>query len=323
MCTAVAMTTKHHYFGRNLDLEYHYNEEVVITPRNVPFHFRCGLEFNNHYAMIGMATVADGQALYYEATNERGLSMAGLNFPGNAVYHPAKPDKDNITPFELIPWVLCQCASIQEASKLLDRINIWNKPFSAEHPTTPLHWMISDRSGSAVVEPMEDSIKVYCNPTGVLTNNPPFPYHLDHICEYLNVTCEIPKNRFASALKMHPFSNGMGGIGLPGDLSSSSRFVRAAFVLNNSVCDNGESESVSQFFHILDSVAQQRGCARVNDAFEITYYSSCCNADKGIYYYKTYENSQITAVSLHNADLNTDTIIRFPLILDQQFKYIN
>ena len=88
MCTAITYKTKHHYFGRNLDLEVSYGEKVTITPRNFPFHFRKVKDLKYHYAMIGVATVVDNVPLYYDATNEKGLSMAGLNFPGNADYKP-------------------------------------------------------------------------------------------------------------------------------------------------------------------------------------------------------------------------------------------
>ena len=86
MCTAAVYKTKDFYFGRTLDYEFSYGDEVTVTPRNYPFHFRNMGDMESHYAMIGMATVADGYPLYYEATNEAGLSMAGLNFPGNAVF---------------------------------------------------------------------------------------------------------------------------------------------------------------------------------------------------------------------------------------------
>ena len=86
---------------------------------------------------------------------------------------------------------------------------------------------------------------------------------------------------------------------------------------------NTESESVSQFFHILDSVAQTKGCVRVNEAWEATNYSSCCNTEKGIYYYKTYNNSRLTAIMMHNEDLNSDKLVRFPLRLNGDILFEN
>ena len=323
MCTAVSYKTKDHYFGRNLDLEYHYNEEVTITPRRYPLHFRRENTLRDHYAMIGMATVADGYPLYYDATNEHGLSMAGLNFPGNAQYHCEKKHCQNITPFELIPWILGQCRCVSEAKSLLERINVLDLPFSEQLPLSPLHWMIADKEASIVAEPTADGLIIYDDPVYILTNNPPFPYHMSHLCDYMNLSAEPAVNRFSGKLPLKPYSNGMGGIGLPGDLSSASRFVRGAFVREHSISAEDESASVSQFFHILSAVEQQRGCVKVNGKYEITLYSSCCNTDKGIYYYTTYENRQITAVHLMNENLDADKVITYPLITRQQIRQLN
>lgn len=323
MCTAVSFCRKDHYFGRNLDLHYNYQESVVITPRNYPFRFYNADHFHNHYAMIGMATVTENYPLYYEATNEFGLSMAGLNFPGNAAYLPAQENMDNIAPFELIPWVLCQCESVRDAKRLLRSLNLTDVPFNREYKLTPLHWLLSDRNLSVVIEPRADGICVYDDPVGVLTNNPPFDYHLRNLCNYINLTPDAPENRFSSQITIHPYSHGMGAIGLPGDLSSASRFIRAAFTKLNSQCNDTESECVSQFFHILNAVAQTRGCAKIGDRYEITVYSSCCNTDKGIYYYTTYDNAQITAVQLFSAELDTSVLQSYPLIKAQQIHYMN
>ena len=324
MCTAVSFKTTDHYFGRNLDLEYSYNEAVTITPRNYPFIFRNGKVMQNHYAIIGMATVVEDYPLYYEATNEKGLSLAGLNFPKNAAYYDFKESRDNITPFELIPWLLGQCESVAQAEKMLEQLNLWNEPFSAQFPLSPLHWILSDRDRSIVLEPLKDGLEIYENPVGVLTNNPPFDFHLYNLANYMNLTVMPPQNRFSEKVALKPYSLGMGGIGLPGDLSSASRFVKATFTKLNSRCGDSENASVSQFFHILGSVAQQKGLTNVRDEeYEFTLYSSCCNTDKGIYYYTTYENSRITAVDMHRENLDTDRLISYPLITEQQIWYQN
>lgn len=318
MCTAITYKTKDHYFGRTLDLEYTYEEQVTVTPRNYEFRFRTKEPIKSHYAIIGMATVADNYPLYYEATNECGLSMAGLNFPGNAYYFPVTEGKDNITPFEFIPWILAQCKDLTEAGDLLVRINLCNINFSDKFPLSPLHWILADREGAITVESMTDGLHIHENPIGVLTNNPPFDYHRTHLCDYMNVTAQVPENRFGDVF-LTSYSRGMGGLGLPGDLSSASRFVRAAFVKLNSLSGESESESISQFFHILGAVEQQRGCVILPDgSLEITAYTSCMNTDKGIYYYTTYENRAISAVDMHRCDLEGKELYKYPLIQTQQ-----
>lgn len=319
MCTAATYKTKDFYFGRTLDYEHSFGEKIVVTPRNFPLAFRKVEEMKSHYAIIGMAAVAEDYPLYFDATNEKGLSMAGLNFPGNADYKLYVIGKDNVTPFEFIPWILGQCATVAEAKALLERINLVSIPFNEELPLSPLHWIISDKTESITVESVKEGLKIYQNPIGVLTNNPTFDMMQLYLSNFMGLTNKVPDNRFTEKLELQPYSRGMGAMGLPGDLSSSSRFVKAAFTKLNSVSGESESESISQFFHILSSVTQQRGCVMVNDSeYEITIYTSCCNTDKGIYYYTTYENSQITGVNMHKEDLNGVELITYPLITGQQ-----
>lgn len=323
MCTAITYQSRDFYFGRNLDLDYSYEETVAVTPRNYPLRFLKLRELKRHYALIGMAYVVGGFPLYYEAVNEKGLCMAGLNFPGSGVYQELREGMDNVAPFEIIPWILGQCANRKEARTLLARMNVAALSFSSELPAQPLHWLISDPEGSLTVEPLRDGLKVYENPVGVLTNNPPFDFQMTNLIQYMGVSAQEPQNRFFEGLTLQPYCLGMGGIGLPGDLSSASRFVKAAFTKLNSVSGPSESESVSQFFHILNSVAQQRGCVRIGGGkpgmrYEITVYSCCCNASRGIYYYTTYENSRITGIDMHKEDLEGECVISYPLICGQQ-----
>lgn len=378
MCTAVSYVTKDHYFGRNLDYEFSYEESVVITPRNYDFSFCGGSTFEKnvlnkekgksdggkadncvkvpgqHYAMIGVAYVVNEYPLYYDAVNEKGLGMAGLLFSGNAVYSNMKAaDKDNIASFEFIPWVLGQCANVEEAKKLLGNVHLMDWEFAKELPPTPLHWMIADKKCTIVVEAIADGLKVYDNPVKVLTNNPPFEFQMMNLNSYMGLSPYEPENRFSDEVEMTVYSRGMGAMGLPGDLSSVSRFVRAAFTRMNSVCADSEAESISQFFHILGSVEQQRGCVRLqaentnvcaagmdsvamkNEAvwekypqkaqikYEVTIYSSCCNTDKGIYYYRTYDNGQITAVDMHKEKLDGDKLMAYPIIKRAEIRWQN
>ncbi len=324
MCTAITLTTKDHYFGRNLDLEYSYIETIAITPRNFPFNFRQKDTLFQHYSMIGTAFIQNNFPLYYDATNEKGLSMAGLNFPENAYYFPSDKEKDNITPFEFIPWILAQCSTISEAKKILSNLNLLDEPFSNELPLSPLHWMIADKHSSIVVESTKEGLHIYDNPVGVLTNNPPFEIQLFHLNNYMNLSNDPPENHFSENLDLKKYSNGMGAMGLPGDWSSQSRFVRASFAKMNSKCRTSEEESVNQFFHLLGSVEFPRGCVEMKkDVYEITVYSSCCNTDKGIYYYKTYENHQISKVDMYQEDLDSKELVCYPMIKEPSFSLQN
>lgn len=320
MCTSITYKTKDFYFGRTLDYEFSYGDEITITPRNYPFHFRKMGMMGSHYAMIGMAYVPEDFPLYYEAINEAGLCIAGLNFVGNAVYQKeVQADKDNIAQFELIPWILGQCVSVKEARKLLANVNLIDIPFSSTLPPAQLHWMIADREEAVTLESVAEGLRIYDNPVGVMTNNPPFDEQMFQLNNYMSLsTCE-PENHFCDKLPLHTYSRGMGALGLPGDLSSQSRFVRASFVKMNSVCGDSEEESISQFFHIMGAVDQQRGCCDLGDGkYEVTLYTACCNADKGIYYYTSYDNHQISAVDMRKENLEASELIRYQPVQGEQ-----
>ena len=323
MCTAATYQTKDFYFGRTLDHTHSFGEEITITPRNFPLVFRHRSTLEHHYAIIGMALTLEDYPLYFDAINERGLAVAGLNFVGYAQYHEPAEGRDNVAQFELIPWLLARCASVEEVKQAVARLNITNDCFKDGMPPAHLHWLVADSRESVVLESLREGLRLYPNPAGVLTNNPPFDRQLFRLNDYRGLSPRTPENRFGPGLDLWDYSYGMGAMGLPGDLSSQSRFVRAAFTRLHSVSDASQRESVSQFFHILGTVNQTRGCCDTGHGLEWTQYTSCCNVDKGIYYYTTYDNHQITAVHLQRENLDDRLLVRYPLVLEEQICHQN
>ena len=314
MCTAVSFRCGDHYFGRNLDVEGSYGEGAVITPRNFPFRFRHEGTLDRHYAMIGMAKVVEDYPLYFDGTNEKGLSIAGLNFPDNAKYHPHRAGKKNIASFEVIPFILSTCGTVAEVKALLSQVNITEDSFCANLPPAPLHWLIADKSNSIVLESTAEGTMVYDDPYGVLTNNPPFPFHCENIQQYMGLHEGLEENRFSAKLPLENISLGFGAVGLPGDFSAISRFVKAVFVKEKIESDGSEKENVQHFMHILSSVAMPKGCVLMkHGAYEYTRYSSCCNTHTGVYYYNTYYDLSVRRVSLHEADLEDRKLFEYSI----------
>ncbi len=309
MCTALTYKSNNFYFGRTLDLDISYGEHVTVMPRKYPLSMRCVSDINRHYALIGMAAVKENYPLFFEATNEKGLSMAGLNFPGNAFYGDYIDGKDNIAPFELIPYILGNCTCLKDAVKLTERLNIINLPFSDTLPPSPLHWIISDKSGSVTLESTSGGLKVYENPYGVLTNNPTFDYQMMNLNNYMHLHQAPAENRLSPENEFNNYSLGMGALGLPGDFSSMSRFVRGVFITRKSSVKKSEEESVGQFFRMLSIVSIPEGCVLTKDGKNhFTRYSCCCNTDKGVYYYNTYENYRIHSVDMFEKDIESDKL---------------
>lgn len=320
MCTAITYKTDNFYFGRTLDYEFSFGEHITITPRNFIFDFRDMGIMQKHYAIIGMAHIAENYPLYYDAANEKGLCMAALNFVGNAVYKPKMPTKENLAQFEFIPWILGQCATVKEAKARLKNINITDTPFNKKLPVAELHWIIADQKECVTVEAVESGVMIYDNPIGVLTNNPTFPQQLFNLNNYMHISKKQSENLFSDKINLTPYSRGMGALGLPGDLSSASRFIRVAFTKLNSVSSSFENQDISQFFHILETVSQTKGCCETNsNEFEITIYTCCLDALKGIYYYTTYGNRQITCINMHHEKLDSDALIFYSPIAQEQF----
>lgn len=324
MCTCIDFKTKAHYFGRNLDLEYRFGEKAVITPRGYKFSLRNGEPFCTKYAMIGIGSSENGYPLYADAANEKGLALAALNFPGNAKFFFPKGGKTNLAQFELFPYFLGNFTRVAEVKEALKNVNITDVKFAEGYPLPTHHWMMSDGEDCIVFEQTDRGLIVYDNPIGVLTNNPPFDYHLNNINNYMNLSTHSGVNSFSDKVELKAYCQGMGAIGLPGDTSSPSRFVRAAFNKCNAVCGGDEFESVSQFFHILDSVAMIKGTTyTLAGKDDLTVYSCCINLDTGTYYYKTYDGNEITAVRLTEKEKSAKELTIFDLNEKPHIKFEN
>lgn len=290
-----------------------YNESIVIAPRNYTFAFKHLEAVNSHTAIIGMAVIINGTPLFFDGCNEAGLAIAGLNFPKSCQYNDVKEGKKNILSSELISYILSNAMSVNEAIALLDNANITNEGFIDGMPTSPLHWIISDEKKSIVVEQTKSGLNLYDNPIDVLTNEPEFPIHMFNLNNYRNITRKNPESSIFTT--GGNYCLGLGTIGLPGDYSSPSRFVKTAYLKNCTAPELDHEKAVVQFFHILDAVSFQRGSVKDDeDKDEVTYYSSCMDLDTQSYYYKTYDNPNIAQVSMKNIDLDTNLLLNFPLL---------
>lgn len=325
MCTSIFYSPNEHYFGRNLDYEIAYGQKVIITPRNYEFNYREMPSQKSHYAMIGVSTVMDDYPLYCDAINEKGLGIAGLNFEGPGKYYPKAEGKKNIASYELIPYLLASCATLEEVKKTLADANILDASFSPKLPSAFLHWIMSDKSGkSIVIESDHKGLHIYDNPVNVLTNNPIFPDQLLKLSDYADVSPAEPKNTLVPGVDLNLYSRSLGTHHLPGGMDSSSRFVKATFTLAHVPQGKDEVENVTNFFHILHSVEQAKGVDEVEeDRFEYTMYTDCMNLERGILYFTTYDNNRINAVDMNKEDLDANDLICYDLFKKQEIAFEN
>ncbi len=323
MCTAITLNSGSHLIGRNLDIGRSYGEGIMTVPRSAPLILKSGEAIHEHNAMIGIGICEGGFPLLFDGINEHGLGMASLNFPGNAKYCSPVCNMRNLTHFELMPYLLASCSSVYEAIGVLSGVNITDTPFNDTTPVAELHYIIADRTCCAVIEPCDDGVRIYDNPVGVLSNNPPFPFQMQNLSNYMNLSGAPCENRFSKKLRLEAYSLGMGAIGLPGDLSSMSRFVRATYTKFNSRADADDTDGLTQALRILESVAWTRGVISADGIDEQTEYTSVADLDTLTYYVRTYKNNRLSAVRLKPDDIDNENIKFYEPDQKQDIKYLS
>lgn len=314
MCTGLTLKTKdgNHLFGRNMDIEYNFGQHVILVPRQYSWKNVITGEVNKtKYAILGMAAVMDNHPLLADGLNEKGLACAGLNFPGYAYYESTQEaGKVNLGPYDLMLWILSNFYKLSEVKDALSKVNLVDQPFSPVTPIPTLHWIVTDCTGdSIVIEKTKEGLKVYDNTVGVLTNSPTFEWHLTHLRQYIGLSSSQPNSTTWYKEKLEPLGQGVGLYGLPGDFTPPSRFVRVAYLRSHATFLENIEEGIAEFFHILANVAMVGGTVITPDGKnDITLYTSCMWQEKGIYYYTTYKNPQINAISMTDEDLDASSI---------------
>lgn len=294
MCTSFLITGVNSILARNMDIDFSLNEKVIIVPKNYKLFLKKEEDvITNHYAVMGLGTVIDSYPLLGDAMNEKGLSACALNFKGNAKYYKYDTTKFNLAPYELMLYLLCRCHSVSEVKKVLEDINIIDIDFSKQIKNTPLHFMFADKDKSIVVETTVEGMKVYDNVYNVLTNNPPFSYHLENVKHYIHLSTNEISNTFDKKLNIENYSLGQGAVGLPGDYSSSSRFIKVLFIKNNMRYRYDEEDIINHAFKALDAVSMIDGLVQTSNGYEYTHYQVCYNLSNGKMYYKNYENKYV------------------------------
>lgn len=314
MCTALTLTTNDGYqlFGRNMDIEFSFNQSVLFVPRQFAYRNVALNEIEKtNYAMIGMGTLIDEHPCFADAMNEKGLACAGLNFPGYAYWEDEVVEGEiNIPPYDLILWILSNFETVKKVKNELENLNIVGKALNENTPLPTLHWIVTDKTGeSIVIEKTREKLSVFENKLGVLTNAPTFDWHTTNLDQYIGVeSIQLEEVKWGNQ-QLKPLGQGTGGIGLPGDFSSPSRFIKVAFLKSHSVVDDGDFSGLIEFYHILNAVAMVKGSVVTRQHMnDITQYTCCMSLEQGIYYYNTYNNNQINAIDLNKEDLNSHEI---------------
>lgn len=308
MCTAMTAQTPegNFYFGRTMDFSYPLDPELYVIPKDYQWNNMMNThKIRNRYSIMGIGQDIN-PVILADGVNEMGFAATVLYFPGYAQYDPADlqhSPKIPIAALELVNFLLGQCASVKEAVSILSMICIVGIEDPVTGSVAPLHWIMADRSGKCmVIEKMADRLHVMDNPIGVFSNSPDFQWHMTNLRNYMNIAPTQLQEENWSSVTLTPFGQGTGTFGLPGDFTPPSRFVRTSYLKAHTPIPNEQSQAVSTCFHILDGVSIPKGAVITNRQTEdFTQYTAFINLSDPSYFFKTYENSQITTVKMPSA----------------------
>ncbi len=336
MCTAITLTLdeSQHVLGRNYDWNTIYNPAIILTPRNYIYTNKITKEtIAVKYALLGMNIQYEPTSFYVDGVNEKGLSCCVLSLAGHSSWNDQMIEgKENIISYDVIFWILANFATLEEVKEGVKRLNIYASSEDIFSSMVDIHWIVADKSGkSIVIEKTQKKLTVYNNKIGVLTNAPTFDFQLNNLNRYINLETIQPQPVKWGEQILKADSHGYGLIGLPGDFSSPSRFIRAAF-LRNHVRINQDNNAIIQSFHILENLSVATGINRfIGDEANLepytsclaTQYTSCMDLDNLIYYYRTYHNPQILAIDFKKEKLDLPDIKRFAYHNEYSIKYQN
>lgn len=327
MCTSFTYqaTDGSNALARTMDFTIPLNPKALMVPRNYSWVARPDQKARaTRYAFTGLGRTDEGPLLA-DGVNERGLSCATLYFPGFASYRPDPEEgKTNLAPSEVVFWALAHFGSVQELRSELDDLVIVDIPDKFLGTTPPLHWIVTDKTGETIViEPVDGKLAVYDNPLGVMSNSPDFPWHLTNIRNYLGVSPFQLEPITLSGMTFEPFGQGSGTIGLPGDYTPPSRFLRVLFGKEAIARAENEADTVTTTFHLLSSVDIPKGNVRGSAGTDYTQHASVMLCGSSTYYFKTYDNSQICRIDLLAEDLDVKDIKVWEIPQEQSIMALN
>lgn len=303
MCTAIKFNDR--FFGRTFDYHKSYGEELIILPRGAaPL-----LESENRYALMGVGVSRGATPMLFDGVNEWGLVAAALNFPGYAVY---RGDGDrSIHSGMLTTLVLGLCRSVDEARGMLEKLEISSRR-EGELPPSPLHWIIADGREAMVVEPLDGGLCIKAAEPALLTNAPDYSFQLTRLADFPSLTAEYPSCGLGG---IRPYSMGMGAMGLPGDFSSASRFVRGAFVREHTELDAflDTEAAVNRVLSAMAAVSVPHGCVLNREGEpSFTRYTVAIDMESPAYYITDHTCHSVRGVGLEDRLTHSGKIIRMP-----------
>lgn len=318
-CTGIRLTSKDGsaIYARTSEFGLDLDSDVIVVPRNFRFtgstsSGRPGIQWNSKFAVVG--TNGGKETIIVDGVNEKGLAGGSFYFPGFAEFQniTKESEGESLAPFELLTWILTNFENADEVKKALPTIKVGNVKNKSMGIVPPIHLIIHDKNGSIVIEYTKSGLSIYDNPLGIITNSPTFDWHLTNLRNYINLsTFNIPSMELGG-IKFQQLGQGTGMLGLPGDFTPPSRFIRATFFSKASIPLNSAQETILQAFHILNNFDIPKGMVREKGGnqkeFERTQWTSAIDLKNRRFYFRTFENSDVRMVDLTKFDLSSKEV---------------
>jgi choloylglycine hydrolase len=324
-CTGITIKPKDGslIFARTLEFALDINSNVIIVPRGKEYvgstpAEKPGLRWKTKYGMAGMN--AFDMPVIVDGLNEKGLHVGLFYFPGFAKYQEIKAEEAGkaLAPWELGVFLLGTCSDVKEAVAAARDVRVGEVVQKDMGFVPPVHYIVTDAKGKSVVlEYTGGELMVHDNPFGVMSNSPPFDWHMTNLSNYVNMTVSnVPKIEVGGK-EVRGLGQGSGMLGIPGDFTPPSRFVRAVAFSKSALPVDTAKEGVLQAFHILNQFDIPKGATRGVDhgkeVADYTLWTTAADLKNLRYYFRTYDNSKIRMIDLKSADLDAKEIKTIPI----------
>ena len=332
-CTGISLRTQNGDLvqGRTIEFgESNINGKIVISPRGREFKALTTegkinrLKWKAKYGFVGASVVVD--QFIGEGINEKGLNAGLFYFPhyGSLAEHEKSKANISIADMELVTWILSNFETVDEVKEEIKKIKVVNIGYDDKgKPLPTAHWRIGDVKGNNIVLEIVNNgeIKIYNNKVGVLTNSPDYEWHIKNLNNYINLYSGNANSFNVNGEELFSFGAGTGALGLPGDITPPSRFIRAFFYVNTIGEVENTKLAVNKAFHILNNFdipieiefpKEYKGNIP-KDVISATQWTAVSDLSNREFYYKTMDNSQIRKIDLKKIDFSSVKYQAFPM----------
>ncbi|WP_432798633.1 linear amide C-N hydrolase [Poriferisphaera sp. WC338] len=331
-CTefCIASNDGSHIVGRSMEFGLDLQSNIITQPRDHQFQMstpdgKLSLAWKNKFGYAALNAL--GSDIISDGLNDQGLSASALYLPKFSKYQQILPQQNHLAvPNDLlVHYILGNFKTIEQVKQAIPEIvvyarpnaDIGNKPF-------PLHYSVYDRTGQGIViEYTTEGLNIYDNTPRVLTNSPPFPWHLDNLQNYLNLSPNNPAPKTLGNQTFSPAGQGFGMCGLPGDSTPPSRFVRIFALKAASTPTNTTEQTINLAFHLLNTVDVIRGTVRPattakDQSPDYTQWIVIKDLTNLKLYVRTYDSLSISTLDLKQLDLSPGAPVMKIPIAEQQ-----